>query len=87
MSNITVYSKPGCMQCLMTKKHLDKIGAEYSIIDIAEDQKAFDHVVNDLGERSMPVVETSDGVHFTLSLIHISEPTRLRQLSRMPSSA
>ena len=65
MSNITVYSKPGCMQWLMTKKHLDKIGAEYSIIDIAEDQKAFDHVVNDLGERSMPVIETSDGVHFT----------------------
>lgn len=31
MSNITVYSKPGCMQCLMTKKHLDKIGAEYSL--------------------------------------------------------
>ena len=25
--------------------------------------------------------------HYDLSLIHISEPTRLRQLSRMPSSA
>ena len=29
----------------------------------------------------------SDKYEIDLSLIHISEPTRLRQLSRMPSSA
>ena len=29
----------------------------------------------------------SENADFALSLIHISEPTRLRQLSRMPSSA
>jgi len=65
MSEITVYSKPGCMQCRMTKKHLDRIKATYNVVDITEDDKAFNHVVNELKERSMPVVETSDGTHFT----------------------
>ena len=35
----------------------------------------------------VPVLETEVGYGYNLSLIHISEPTRLIPLSRMPSSA
>lgn len=31
---ITVYTKPNCVQCDMTKKFLDKEGLEYSVEDI-----------------------------------------------------
>ena len=47
-------------------------------------------VVSDKMDKTVVVVEETMKLHKLykkLSLIHISEPTRLRQLSRMPSSA
>ena len=35
----------------------------------------------------LDIIDTVAGGPLDLSLIHISEPTRLRQLARMPSSA
>ena len=44
--------------------------------------------LNELEVRRQAAIGTDNYGHYTrLSLIHISEPTRLRQLSRMPSSA
>ena len=40
-----------------------------------------------LSEPDMIAAGVTDMARCVLSLIHISEPTRLRQLSRMPSSA
>ena len=43
---------------------------------------------NPIRIQSMTTTDTNDTqACVELSLIHISEPTRLRQLSRMPSSA
>ena len=42
---------------------------------------AVSFLLSDLQQKNLPGAVTN------LSLIHISEPTRLRQLSRMPSSA
>jgi glutaredoxin-like protein NrdH len=52
---ITVYSKPNCVQCVATYRALDKIGADYTIVDIAMDQQALEHVVS-LGHQQAPVV-------------------------------
>lgn len=56
---ITVYSKPNCAQCTMTKKVLDDNGISYTLIDVYENTEAKDHVKS-LGFQSMPVVE-ADG--------------------------
>lgn len=57
MSNITVYTKPSCVQCNATKRALDKAGVEYDLIDISVDEAAHEHVVS-LGYSQAPVVET-----------------------------
>ncbi len=56
---ITVYSKPACVQCDMTKKMLDKNGIEYTVIDITQDSQAFDKIVS-MGFMSVPVVISGD---------------------------
>lgn len=57
VKEITVYSKPSCVQCNATYKALDKTAAkgEYAIINVAEDMEALDKVKN-LGYMAAPVV-------------------------------
>jgi glutaredoxin-like protein NrdH len=40
MSQITVYTKPACVQCNATFKALDKRGIEYQKIDVTENPEA-----------------------------------------------
>ncbi|MDV6309987.1 glutaredoxin-like protein NrdH [Gordonia amicalis] len=53
--NITVYTKPACVQCNATYKALDKQGLTYEIVDITEDAQARDFVM-ELGYQQAPVV-------------------------------
>ncbi len=53
--NITVYTKPACVQCNATYKALDKQGLTYEVVDITEDTQARDFVVQ-LGYQQAPVV-------------------------------
>ncbi|SFJ38875.1 glutaredoxin-like protein NrdH [Celeribacter neptunius] len=54
-ANITVYSKPACVQCTATTRALDARGLAYDIIDLTEDADAMNHVTG-LGYRQAPVV-------------------------------
>jgi glutaredoxin-like protein NrdH len=56
---ITVYTKPSCVQCDATKRMMDKLGIEYSTVDITVDTDAFDMVVAK-GFKSAPVVITEN---------------------------
>lgn len=56
---VTVYTKPNCVQCNMTKKYLDDRKVEYSIIDITKDSEALDKIINQ-GFKAAPVVD-ADG--------------------------
>ena len=60
MNTITVYTKPGCVQCEATFRVLDKLGAEYRSVDISTDAAARDYVMS-LGYVSAPVVVTPGG--------------------------
>lgn len=53
--NITVYSKPACVQCDATYRALDKNGIDYVIVDISSDAVALDYV-KALGHMQAPVV-------------------------------
>ena len=55
-----VYTKPNCVQCNMTKRHMDKIGVEYTTVDITEDADALDKLI-EMGYKAAPVVMTADG--------------------------
>ena len=54
---ITVYTKPMCVQCDATKRALNKAGLEYTLVDITEDAAALSHVKS-LGFMQAPVVVT-----------------------------
>jgi len=60
---ITVYSKPSCVQCTATYRALDKLGTEYTVVDISEDADARDYVMS-LGHLQAPVVIV-DGEHWS----------------------
>lgn len=57
--SITVYTKPGCVQCDATKRTLNKSGITYNLVDLTEDELAREHV-EALGYAQAPVVVTSD---------------------------
>lgn len=63
--NITIYSKPACVQCTGTLTHLQSkknadgeplaANIDFGYIDATRDEAAFDFVTNTLGARQMPV--------------------------------
>ena len=57
---ITVYTKPDCPQCTMTKKQLDVLGIEHDLVDVTADPKAHEYVTG-LGYSSAPVVVVNVG--------------------------
>ena len=54
---VTVYSKPNCKFCVMTKNWLEGNGTEFKEVDVMQDTKAFEYVVNELGFQGLPVTE------------------------------
>lgn len=56
----TVYTKPACVQCDMTKRYLDKAGVEYTTVDITQDPGALEMIMG-MGFTSAPVVVSSSG--------------------------
>lgn len=58
-SEITVYTKPSCVQCNATYRALDKMGVSYRTVDISTDAQALDYV-RSLGHMQAPVVVTAD---------------------------
>ncbi len=52
---VKVYSKPACFQCTATTKEMDRKGISYEVIDIPEDDTAF-NLVKELGYKQAPVV-------------------------------
>lgn len=57
--DITVYSKPACVQCNATYKALDKHGLTYRVVDVTQDFDARDYVLS-LGYLQAPVVVAGD---------------------------
>ena len=53
----TVYTKPNCVQCDMTKRLMDIVGVVYNTVDIVENPAELDKLI-ELGYRAAPVVVT-----------------------------
>jgi len=64
MHAIALYTKPGCQQCVATKRRLDRNGATYTLIDVTQDPDAIGYLT-DLGHRALPVVVLDTGAHWS----------------------
>lgn len=52
---VTVYTKPGCVQCNATFKALDKKHISYTKVDVSEDNEAREYIQS-LNYLQVPVV-------------------------------
>jgi glutaredoxin-like protein len=65
-SNITMYSADWCGDCRRSKRLMDSLNVEYTIIDVEADPSASDKVIEiNGGQRSIPVIVFPDGTHLT----------------------
>ena len=61
--NVTVYTKPACVQCNATYRALDKKGIAYQSVDMSQDAEALERV-RAMGYMQAPVVIT-DADHWS----------------------
>lgn len=61
---IALYSKPDCVQCVATKRRMDRLGLEYTEVDMAQDPAALEYV-RGLGYQQAPVVVLDDDTHWS----------------------
>lgn len=57
MSNITVWSKPNCVQCRAVYRALDKAGTDYAVKNLPDHPEKLQQFL-DAGFSSAPVVES-----------------------------
>lgn len=57
--SVTVYTLPACVQCEQTKKTLTKSGVAYEVVDLSQDEAAYE-MVKELGYQAAPVVVAGD---------------------------
>ncbi len=61
-----MYSGEWCGDCRRSKRLLDELNVEYTLIDIEADTAASDKVIEiNGGMRSIPVIVFADGTHMT----------------------
>jgi glutaredoxin-like protein NrdH len=54
---VTVYTNPNCVQCDMTKKQFDKLGIDYTVVDLSKNPKKAAEF-KELGYLAAPIVTT-----------------------------
>jgi glutaredoxin-like protein len=65
-SNITMYSADWCGDCRRSKRLMDSLNVDYTIVDVEADPSASDKVIEiNGGQRSIPVIVFPDGTHLT----------------------
>ena len=63
MNTITVYTRPGCVQCGAVQRAFAKAGMTYRTVDVSADPDARDFVMA-LGYLQVPVVYAGPTRHF-----------------------
>lgn len=65
MEQITVYTKPSCVQCTATYRALDSARIPYRVIDLTQVPSALEYVTDELGYGQAPVVVVDDRNHWS----------------------
>ena len=60
MGEVRLYSTPSCPYCRMAKDYFDEEGVEVNVIDVSEDEKAAQEMVERSGQMGVPVMEVEN---------------------------
>jgi glutaredoxin-like protein NrdH len=55
--SVIVYTTPNCVQCNATKKHLERRGIEFDVVDLSENQDKLKEFMS-MGMTTAPIVDT-----------------------------
>lgn len=76
---ITVYSKPNCMQCEMTKMWLDQNKIPYDTVDVIANPKELERIKS-LGFKDMPVVTLDKNFNNAWAGFNVDRLLELKEL-------
>ena len=62
MTKVKIYSTPTCPFCKRAKAFFKEHNIEYEDINVAEDEKARDEMVEKSGQMGVPVIEIGDKI-------------------------
>ena len=58
---VRVYTTPNCVQCIQTKRWLDKKGVHYTTVDLADPANINDYeTTREVGYKAAPIVAIGD---------------------------
>lgn len=60
MAEVRLYSTPSCPYCRMAKDFLSEEGVAFSVIDVSEDEKAAQEMIDKSGQMGVPVMEVDN---------------------------
>ena len=63
---ITIYKTPTCVYCSMVTKLFDTKGVEYKLVDVSEDQKLRQEVIEKSGAMTVPITVKGDWEEFVI---------------------
>lgn len=63
---ITIYKTPTCVYCKSVAKLFDMRGVEYKLVDVSEDLKLRQEVIEKSGAMTVPVVVKGDWEDFVV---------------------
>jgi glutaredoxin-like protein NrdH len=59
--SVTVYTTPNCIQCNATKKHLERRGIEFNVIDLTQNPDKLEMFLSQ-GLNAAPIVVTNNAI-------------------------
>ncbi len=62
MPIVKVYSTPSCPYCELLKQFLKDEGVEFEAIDVSQDEKAQNYIMEKTGKMAVPVTEIDDEI-------------------------
>jgi glutaredoxin 3 len=62
MANIRIFSTPTCPYCVTLKEYLKDKGFKFEDIDVSQDQKSLDEMVEKSGQMGVPVIDIDGNI-------------------------
>ncbi len=60
MAEVKLYSTPSCPYCRMARDYLAGEGVDFTVVDVSEDEKAGQEMVEKSGQIGVPQLEVGD---------------------------
>jgi len=55
--NVKIYTTKTCVWCKKTKKYLNENNLEYEAVDVGDDRKAANEMIEKSGQMGVPVID------------------------------